>query len=99
MVEKESGLPRKRIDKMQIIECTRGNLDIEYNGRILRCWGDMCVKGFSVEASAMEWLEQDGTTQTLQLDERSAAIKEIKKFCKKIRGFKVVFYDERNKKI
>lgn len=83
---------------MKIIDCRKGNLDIDYNGKKLRCWGDMTANGFSILVDTMEWVTSDGE-QKLSGEERDKIIPEIKKYCEKVKKFKLEFRDEKGRRI
>lgn len=75
------------------IKGTKSYVDIEYNGRIARFWGDLCLHGFRAIANTMEWVfpHKEGTVTE---DERNTFIAEVKKFCNKGKN-KVIFIDKK----
>lgn len=79
------------------ISGNKSYVDIEFNGKVARFSGDMCLHGFSAIASTMEWIYPE-TKNKVSDDERTEIIKEVKKFCRKNRN-KIVFVDDKGKKI
>lgn len=96
-IEVVLNLEELRKNDMKIIDCRKGNLDIEYNGKLLRCWGDMTGNGFSIFVNAMEWITSEGKT-SLSDEEKKEIIPEIKRYCKKAWKFKLEFRDEKGRK-
>lgn len=83
---------------MKIIDCRKGNLDIDYNGKKLRCWGDMTVNGFSVVIDVMEWITPD-TRKFLSDEEINRVVPEIRRYCRTVEKFKLEFRDNRGRRI
>ena len=75
----------------------KGYVDIEYNGKTARFWGDMCLHGFSALASTMEWMSPTPTTE-VDPSEKASLIKDVKSFCKR-QPFKITFRDDNGKTV
>lgn len=66
---------------VKIVYIDKGRLDIEYHGRLVRAWGDMCDHGFAAAAESLEWVGE-GEGEKLSETQRKLFIKEVDEYCK-----------------
>ncbi len=85
----------KEGNSMEIVALTKGNVDMAYKGRILRCWGDLDLNGFLIEGKSLQWLNEDGTLWDLTEEEKKEAIEALKHFSSK--KFKIRFYEDKKR--
>jgi hypothetical protein len=83
------------MERKMKIEGNSQYVDIEYNGRTARFWGELCTFGFLAAASTMKWLPPDDG-EPITDDEKIAVIKAVRKYCRWLR-YKVVFADDKGK--
>ncbi|MBQ1735149.1 MAG: hypothetical protein II038_09735 [Lachnospiraceae bacterium] len=76
---------------------TKCYVDIQYEGKTARFWGDLCVNGFSAIASTMEWILPEGETKVSEED-RSSLIVAIRRH-QRWKRFKIIFVDDHGKPI
>lgn len=76
---------------------TKAYVDIEWEGRTLRFWGDMCVNGFAALADTAEWLPPF-ESETVSDETRSAIMAAVRKDHRH-GALKIKFLDKNGKRI
>lgn len=83
-------------DKL-VVTGTKSYVDIQYDNKTARFWGDLCTDGFAAIASTMEWYSPEGGIAASS-DERAQFISAVRRHFRWKR-FKVFFVDEQGRKI
>lgn len=55
---------------MKILSGDKGKIDIEYKGKTVRSWGDLCIDGFAALQNAIEWIDYNNPNEIKPLSEK-----------------------------
>lgn len=88
---------------LKILYGDKGKIDIEYNGKMVRLWGDLCIDGFAALEDDIESIDPGNTDKIDPLSEMEKLefMQEVTKLTKnsKNKMSQIYFCDDRGNRL